>query len=154
MGYTDIDENWDDFDADFYDLPLPQRYISLEDEYLYRKLEEDEENVEQFNNEINKDKARKRRKNARKEQKKYKAQSQIGEKRLISSPAYGVDKNGNYEDNPEKIAYYKKFYETKHTDRFRFFKKRSNKKIRKMPKDMSLKGNKYRRFYNIWNEIY
>lgn len=145
MGYTDIDENWDEFDADFYDIS--QEYMP------YMFLEEDE--ITPFNNEINKDKARKRRKNARKEQKKYKAQYKIGANRwLIASPAYGMDKNGNYTDDPEEIAYYKKTYEIKPTDRFRFFKKLSNKKLRKMPEDMSLRGNKYRKFYNIWNEIY
>ena len=77
----------------------------------------------------NKEKHRKRRKNNEKYKKKL--EWQFKTIKSYPSPCYAVDKYGNYTNEEDKIAYYKKTNKSKHASRFKYFKKLSNKKLRR-----------------------
>ena len=76
-------------------------------------------------------KARKRRFNTNIHKRKLKWQA-----RNITSyptPAYGVDNKGNYTDNEDEIVYYKETNKSSHCCCYSFWKKQTNRKVRKLP---------------------
>lgn len=64
---------------------------------------------------------------------------------------YPVDKHGNYADEEENIAYFKREDTGK---RSRFLKKQSNRKIRQDNSDEALKGGEYKKKFDYRWELY
>lgn len=68
------------------------------------------------------------------------------------SPSYGVGVNGKVEFDEDKVVYYKKVYQSKHADGFSYFKRYSNKRVRKC---MELKnGSFYKKVFDYKWEIW
>lgn len=76
-----------------------------------------------------KEKARKRRKNDIKYKHKLKWQAQNCQH--YPSPSYPVDKHGNYTDDVNNIAYYKKTNKSSHSQRFSYYKNQANRAVRR-----------------------
>lgn len=77
----------------------------------------------------NKEKHRRRRYYKEKYKKKLKTQSET--LRFYPSPAYSVNKDGYYTDDEDEIAYYRKTYKSSHCDRYKYYKRASNKAVRR-----------------------
>lgn len=92
------------------------------------------EDTEEINTNINrkmseKEKSRRRRHNDRKHKEKLKWQSKnIGG---YPSPAYPVGKDGHYASDEDEVLYYKKISKSSHASRYKYFKKLSNKIVRR-----------------------
>lgn len=93
------------------------------------QLEEKEEQEEIDFHNLSKNKHRNRRNASKKYKKKLKEMSINCN--FYPSPSYPVDKYGNYCNDESKIAYYKEVNKSKHSSRYRFCKKMSNKKVRR-----------------------
>lgn len=65
---------------------------------------------------------------------------------------YPVDKNGNPTDDESQIAYFKR-YDTS-SSRSKFLKRQSNKKIRRMNTEDTMRGGEYKKIFDYWWELY
>lgn len=64
---------------------------------------------------------------------------------------YPVDKHGDYTNNKDEIAYYKRISGSRMS---KFLKRQSNKKIRRKILDEALKGGDYKKWFDYWWELY
>ena len=123
--YDDYDYNNEEMTDDFYD--------DYEEE-SYREKEK---------------RAAKRRKDDRKHKRKAREIWESGDS--YYGGYYPVDKHGNYADEEDDIAYFKRADTGKRSS---FLKKQSNKKIRHEDSDEALKGGEYKKKYDYKWELY
>ena len=65
------------------------------------------------------------------------------------SPVWSKGLNG-WTGNKDEILYYAKVYKSKHTVRYSYYKRYSNKKVRKYDIDVRLKGGAYKKVFDYW----
>ena len=109
-------------------------------------IQEEEENM------IESDSMKRKHRNNELHQKKAKRIWEMNSNRFYHPFGYyPVDKNGDFTDDPDQIAYYKRYNTTQYS---KFLKRQSNKKIRKMITEDALRGSDYKKLYDYWWELY